>query len=265
MDLRRAIVLNNDFTIKITNEIGNDVTRDILEYNAVKTIIPFEKFFNLSGKRFIIDARGRFRENYKDIFLLVPETDPIIKNEQKVVYRTKIVFFNKKYDAEELTYVNIPFRQMFPIDFIGPKLLTSLEVKEFHHINKTTKGSLIYSRRRARLKQKWGFDPENLNVVIRHFLSAFESLIKRRFREFIVASSEDHNVQVTKMDLEFSRIQEGLPTVFLHPTICFDYSNRESNVINISFSLNKEVILKLIKKLWSKFKRPKPTAPKKPF
>lgn len=252
-----------DFTIKITNSIGHDVTRDILEYDTAKIIVPFEKFFDLSGRRFIIHARGRFRANYKEIFLLCPEHEPIIKNDQRIVYRTKIVVYNKKYDAEELTFINIPFRQIFPIDFLGPKLLTSREVKAFHHLNKVPIGSSIYRRRKKQLTQTWGFEPERLNEVISSFLRAFEALVTRRFREFIIATSETHSVQVTKLELEFQRVQEGLPTVFLRPTICFDYSNRDSNVIDISISLNKEVILKLTTKLWSKFKGPKRTAPRK--
>jgi len=228
-----------------------------------KIIIPFEKFFDISGRRFIIHARGRFRANYNEIFLLHPEHDPIIKNDQRIVYRTKIVVYNKKYDAEELTFISIPFRQIFPIDFLGSKLLTSREAKAFHHLNKVPIGSSTYKRRKKQLTQIWGFEPERLSEVISAFLRAFEKLVSRRFRDFIIATSKTHSVQATKLELEFQRIQQGLPTVFLRPTICFDYSNRDSNIIDISISLNKEVISKLITKLWSRFKGPKRTAPKK--
>ena len=252
-----------DFEIKITNNVGHDVTRDILEFDAVKVIIPFEKFFDISGRRFIIHARGRFQGKYNDLFLLDPEQEPFIKDDLKIVYRTKIVVYSKKYDAEEITFINIPFRQLFPIDFIGPLLLSSHDIKAFHHLNKEKQGSPLHTRRRIALKQKWGFDPDLLSEKLTTFLSALEGLVSRRFREFIIATSETHSVQITKVNIEFSRIQQGLPTVFLHPIVCFDYTNRDSSVVNILISINKELILKLVKKLWSKFKGPKRTAPKK--
>ncbi len=252
-----------DYKIKITNSLGHDVTRDIVEYEATKILIPFEKFFNLSDRRFIIDIRGRFREKYRDIFIINAGKEPITKNEQRIVYRTKIVVLNKKYDVEELTFVSIPFQQILTVDFVGQKLLTSLEAKAFRHLNKGPKGSLLNNRRKTQLKQKWGFDPEKLNVAISLFLRALEESVKRRFRELIVVNSETHDVQVTKMDLEFDRVQQGLPIVSFRPTICFDYSNKESNVIDITISLNREAILKIVTKLWRKFKSPKRTAPKK--
>ena len=252
-----------DFEIKITNSVAEDVTRDILEYDAAKIVIPFEKFFDISGKLFIIHARGRFKQKYGDLFLIDSEQEPFIKNDDKIVYRTKIVVFSKKYAAEEAAFIGIPFRQLFPIDFIAPILLTSLDVKAFRHLNKEKLRSTLHTRREMALEQRWGFKPELLTDKITAFLRALEGLISRRYREFIVATSEIHRVQVTKVNVEFSRIQQGLPTVFFRPVICFDYTNRESNVINISISINKKLILKHVKRLWSKFKGPKRTAPKK--
>ncbi|KKK59193.1 hypothetical protein LCGC14_3036850 [marine sediment metagenome] len=51
--------------------------------------------------------------------------------------------------------------------------------------------------------------------------------------------------------------------MFFSSNICFDYKEGDSNVINILISINKRLILKQAKKLWSKIKSPKRTAPKK--
>ena len=253
-----------DFKIKITNSVGEDVTRKILHYDTMKIVIPFNRFFEVPGRKFIIDARGRFRENFNDIFVIDFSKEPTIKDDQRIVYRTKIVVINKKYDAEEITFINIPFRQIFPIDFIGSHLFTQFELKAFHHLNKAKNKVLLQNRRRNQLRQKWGFDPENLNIVISHFLRALEKLVNRRYNDFIIVTSETHSVQVTKMDLEFPRVQEeGLPSMAFRPTICFDYSNRDPTLIDILISINKHSFLKHAMKLWHKFKSPKRTAPKK--
>lgn len=251
---------DKDYKIEITNRVGYDVSREILKYDAASIIIPFEKFFDLPDRNFVITIRGRFRQNYSKIFLLQPYFEPIIVDDHKNVYKTKIVVYNKIYDAEELTFINIPFRQVFPLDFLGPKLLTSLELKSYRHLNKANKSLSLSSRRRTQLKQKWGFDPYLLNNVISAFLRELEILITRKYRDFITATSETHSVQVTKMELEFPRVQEdGLPVMSLRPTICFDYSNRDSTIIDILISINKDEFLKQAIKLWHKFKGPKRT------
>lgn len=248
-----------DFEIKITDNIGDDVTRDVIEYGIAKKTIVFDKFFDLQGKEFIIEARGRYGEKYNELFLLNHENEPVIKTEHEIGYKTKIVVFNKKYDADILNFINIPFSVSYPIDFISSIILTPFDVKAFRHLNSVSNTTSIYRKRRKQLHQRWGFDPEDLFDKISHFLRLFEKLVQRRFRELINATSETHNVQITKVNIEFDRVQEGLPNVVIRPIICFDYSQNDENVIDISVFLNKDKFLKFADKLWSKFKKPKRT------
>lgn len=252
-----------DFKIKITDNTGNDVTRDVIEYGIAKKTIVFDKFFDLQGREFIIDASGRYGERYEDLFLLDHGKEPIFKTEHKIGYETKIVVFNKKYDTEVLNFINIPFSVLYPIDFIGSRLLKPLDVKAYRHLNSVSKTSSTYRKRRKQLHQRWGFDPEDLNANISAFLRLLEKLVQRRFREIIFATSEKHNVQITKVVIEFDRVQEGLPNVAIRPTICFDYSQNDENAFEISVLLKKDTLIKFVDKLWSKFKKPKRTAPKK--
>ncbi|MHA1195164.1 MAG: hypothetical protein ACTSRH_07795 [Promethearchaeota archaeon] len=250
------IPFEKDFEIQITDNLGNDVTNLILEYDAAKKIIPFKKFFDLPGRVFIIDARGRFKEEYNKLFVLAPESEPFIKTNERIVYRTKVVVINKKYDAKEVIFISIPFRQMIPINFIGDRLLRSIELKAFRHLNKAKRISSVYMRRKKYLHQKLGFNPDDLDLKISFFLGKFEETMKRRFKEYISVTSDESKVQVTKVDLEFSRIMNGLPSVFLHPVICFDFDDKTNKVINITISINKEKILKLVDRIWSKIKNP---------
>ena len=252
-----------DFEIKITDNFGNDVTRDIIEYGIAKKTIVFDKFFDLQGREFIIEARGRYREKYRELFLLDHGKEPIFKTEHKIGYKTKIVVFNKKYDAEVLNFINIPFTVFYPMDFIGSRLLKPFDVKAYRHLNSVSKTSSTYRKRRKQLHQKWGFDPEDLDVKISAFLRVLEDFVQRRFREIIIATSEKHNVQITKVVIEFNRVQAGLPNMVIRPTICFDYSQNDENAFEISVLLKKDTLLKFVDKLWSKFKKPKRTAPKK--
>ncbi len=258
-----SFTFERDFNIEITNRLGEDVTRDILEYEAKKIVIRFEKFFDVQGKLFIIHARGRFMEMFSDLFLTSSSIEPIINNEDQIVYLTKVVVYHKKYDTEKFTCINVPFKKQFLIDFIGPSLLTQREVKAFRHLNKEKLRTPLHSRREKSLRQKWGFDPDLLTERISGFLGVLEGFFTRRFREFIIATSETHSVQITKVNLEFSRIQQGLPVIFITPVICFDYKEGDPEIIDISISINKRIILKQATKLWAKFKKPKQTAPKK--
>ncbi|MHA1251736.1 MAG: hypothetical protein ACTSRP_17230 [Candidatus Helarchaeota archaeon] len=265
LGLRDDISFNKDYDIHIRNSLNNeDITDEVIEYDAAKKIIKLNKLIGLTGKTFILDISGPFPLDSNRIFDCIPNREPKYDDDHNRVYNIKIVIFDKFCLTEELFLISIPIEIPFPVEFVSKNLLTKKQQKLLHLIDLHLDDRKKYNRYKKDLEQSLGLDPDELKSAIASFLGILERRVRIRFSEFLTVNTSSNRVFISKCVIDFPRVGKGyFPRILIVPTICFDYQNNDDKIIDIDLNINKEKLIKIAKKAWSKIKHPKPTHPKK--
>lgn len=260
---KNVITLDKEATIVITDEFGNNITDQVLEYEHIYTLIPYKELFKIPGERFIIQVDAPFRAEYNSLFLIDREVEPVLNTKTNLLHRCRLYVYQKKYISNEIRYLNIPFSYPILIDFIKSRFIKPLELKSLDLLKKAKSPSRRYNETKKKLAQKWGFDPDDLSLKIRAFMRKLEEKSRVRFSEFMSVSCQDTQVRLTKLQLEFERVQQTLPVFHYIAKLSFNYHEGDDNEIEIDININKEKLNQIVDKIWSKIKKPLRTAPKK--
>lgn len=260
---KNVIRLDKEAEVVITDEFGNNITDQVLQFEPIHTIIPYKELFKLAGERFIIQVDAPFKLRYNSLFFIDKEVEPVLNTPKNLLYRFKLYIYQNKYISNDIRYLNIPFSYPILIDFVKKRFLGSLEIKELRLLSKAKRPSRQYNETKTKLEKRWGFNPDDLDINIRAFMKKLEQRSKVRFSEFISVSCNTAKVRLTKLEMEFDKVQNSLPVFYYLLKVLFNYHEGDDNLMEIDININKEKLNRIVDKIWSKIKRPLPTAPKK--
>lgn len=261
---KNFIPFDKGYDLKIINNLNReDITNEVIDYDAATKRIDLNKIKDLQGNTFIVEVRGRFSFTYNRIFDCLPNLEPYVNDEKFRKYKMKVIVFEKLYDCKDINLISIPIEVPYQLEFITKNLLTQNQLKIINLLEKHIHQRGKYERYRRSLNQQLGFDYEELEIAYGVFLGQFEKRVRAQFDKFISVSSSNCNVYISKCVIDFPRIGKGLPRIELKPTICFDFMNNDESVLDIDIELNKEILKKIADKIWSNIKKPKRTHPKK--
>lgn len=256
---KKGIRLDKESEIVITDEFGNNITDQVLLYEPIYTIIPYKELFKLPGERFIIQVDAPFKLEYDSLFLIDKGVEPVLNTASNLLYRFKVYIYQNKYISDNIRYLNIPFSYPILIDFVKSRFLKPLETKELRLLSKAKRPSRRYNEIKTKLEQRWGFNPDDLDIRIRAFMRKLEKKSKVRFNEFISLTCSTAKVRLTKLEMEFDKVQNSLPAFYYFPKILFNYHEGDDNLMEIEININKDKLNQIVDKIWSKIKKPKKT------
>lgn len=130
LGIKDYISFNNVYEIRVINNINQeDITNEVIIFDGTNKRIDLKKIKTISGSIFIIEVRGPYTTNLRNLFDYAPNIAPIVNNERVRVYNIGIIIFRSLFAIEEMYLTDIPLEIPFPLDFVSEQLLTRSEIK----------------------------------------------------------------------------------------------------------------------------------------
>lgn len=252
------------FSIIIKDNLINDVTDQAVEYPQGVTIINLNKLLALQGKVFVINVRGHWEGNIKELIKDFSRNRPIFEDDNLRKYTFKFIFYRSSFVTEDLSLLDIPIKVFLPIGFLNKIIFDDKILLLKKYIEKYKDIRRKYKEYTKILENSKGIPYDKLwNYVGRLFLKLQVS-IEKRYNEFLTLTSISHS-NISNVVLIHKRAYPDLPDLNLEATILVDYRKQEDKIIDLELTLDKEKLNKITSKLWSKITAPKRTAPTKTF